>query len=54
MRLSASTGTLWAEAGEISKSHRLGSYTVEVKDEQGKLVAIFQGMVYRKADKLPV
>ena len=49
-----STGTLFAEAREISKSFKLGSYTVEVKDEQGDLVAIFQGMVYRKQDKLPV
>jgi acyl-CoA thioesterase len=49
----ARTGTLWAEAREISKNFKLGSYTVEVKDEQGDLVAIFQGMVYRKSEKIP-
>jgi len=49
----ASTGTLLAEAKEVSKNFKLGSYTVEVKDEQGELIAIFQGMVYRKKDKLP-
>jgi len=49
----ARAGTLWAEAREISKNFKLGSYTVEVKDDQGDLVALFQGMAYRKQDKLP-
>jgi acyl-CoA thioesterase len=49
----ATTGTLWAEAREISKNFKLGSYTVEVKDDQGDLVALFQGMVYRKSEKIP-
>jgi len=47
------TGTLWAEAREISRNHKLGSYTVEVKDDQGELVALFQGLVYRKSEKIP-
>jgi acyl-CoA thioesterase len=47
-------GTLWAEAREISKSHRIGSYTVEIKNDQGEAVALFQGMVYRKSEPLPV
>ena len=47
------TGTLWAEAREISKNFKLGSYTVEVKDDQGDLIAHFQGMVYRKSEKIP-
>ena len=38
------TGTLWAEAKEVSKNIKLGSYTVEVKDDQGELVAVFQGL----------
>jgi acyl-CoA thioesterase len=50
----ARTGTLWAEAREISKNFKLGSYTVEVKDDQDELVALFQGMVYRKSEKIPV
>ena len=49
----AKTGTLWAEAREISRNFKLGSYTVEVKDDQGELVAQFQGLAYRKKDRLP-
>jgi acyl-CoA thioesterase len=45
-------GTLWAEAREIARNPKLGSYTVEVKDDQGDLVALFQGMVYRKAEEI--
>src|SRR3974390_1601441 len=35
----AKTGTLWAEAREVSKGFKVGSYTVEIKDDQGDLVA---------------
>ena len=49
----AKTGTLWAEAREVSKNFKLGSYLVEVKDDQGDLVASFQGLAYRKRDKIP-
>jgi|SRR5208337_3181406 len=47
----ARTGTLWAEARELSKNFKLGCYNVEVRDDDGELVALFQGMVYRKRDK---
>jgi acyl-CoA thioesterase len=50
----AATGTLWAEAREVSKNFKIGSYVVEVKDDQGDLVATFQGLAYRKKDKLPI
>jgi acyl-CoA thioesterase len=50
----AVTGTLWAEAREVSKNFKIGSYLVEVKDDQGDMVAQFQGLVYRKKDKLPM
>ncbi len=46
------TGTLWAEARELSRNFKLGSYTVEVKDDAGELVALFQGLVYRKSEKI--
>jgi acyl-CoA thioesterase len=46
-------GTLWAEAREIARNFKLGSYTVEVKDDQGELVALFQGLAYRKSEKIP-
>jgi acyl-CoA thioesterase len=49
----ATTGTLWADAREVSKNFKVGSYAVEVKDDQGELVAQFQGLAYRKKDKLP-
>jgi acyl-CoA thioesterase len=49
----ATVGTLWAEGREISKNFKLGSYTVEVKDDQGDLVALFQGLAYRKKDRVP-
>jgi len=49
----ATTGTLWAEAREKSKNFKVGLYVVEVKDDQGDLVAQFQGVAYRKQDKLP-
>jgi acyl-CoA thioesterase len=47
------TGTLWAEAREVSRNFKLGSYTVEVKDDQGELVAVFQGLAYRKSETIP-
>jgi acyl-CoA thioesterase len=49
----ARSGTLQAEAVEVSRNPRLGSYTVTVTDDAGDIVAIFQGMVYRKSDPLP-
>ncbi len=42
------TGYLYAYARELSKGSKLGSYTVEIKNEAGELIAIFQGMVFRK------
>ena len=48
----ATSGVLTAEAEEVACHPRLGSYTVRVRDEEGDLVAIFQGMAYRKKDRL--
>ena len=45
-------GTLTAIAEETTCHPRLGTYTIHVTDEQGDLVSIFQGMVYRKQDRL--
>ena len=45
-----STGFLTAQAWEVSKNPKLGTYTVEVKDEADNVVAIFQGLAYRKRD----
>jgi acyl-CoA thioesterase len=49
----ATAGTLWAEGREVSKNFKLGSYTVEVKDDEGDLVALFQGLAYRKKERVP-
>ena len=48
----ASEGTLTAEAQETSCGPRLATYTVRVTDDTGDLVAIFQGMVYRKKEPI--
>lgn len=50
----AKKGTLIAEAREISINPRLGTYTVDVLDGDGDLVAIFQGLAYRKRDKIDI
>jgi acyl-CoA thioesterase len=47
-------GTLFAEAEEVSLNPKLGTYSVCVTDERGDLVATFQGMTYRKKEKIPV
>jgi acyl-CoA thioesterase len=48
----ASQGTLFAEAIEVSRNPKLASYTIRVTDESDDLIAIFQGMVYRKKVKI--
>jgi len=47
-------GTLTATAFEVSINHKLATYTVNVTDDEGNLIAIFQGMAYRKRDKISV
>ena len=46
-------GVIFAEAKEVSANSKLASYTVHVTNDHADLIAIFQGMVYRKKDKLP-
>ncbi len=48
----ASTGELRAEAREIARNFKLGTYTVEVTDQDGQLIALFQGMAYRKKESV--
>lgn len=50
----AFTGTLRAVAREVSLGPKIASYTVDVTDDEGDLIAIFQGMAYRKRDKIVV
>ena len=45
-------GTLYAEATEQSRNPKLASYSVMITDDDGDVVAIFQGMVYRKKESI--
>jgi acyl-CoA thioesterase len=49
-----SGGTLFAQAEEVSLNPKLGTYSVCVTDQTGDIVATFQGMAYRKKEKVPV
>lgn len=46
------SGTLHAEGKEVSLNPKLATYVIEVKDDEGSLVALFQGTVYRKKDNI--
>ncbi len=48
----ATGGTLFAEAEVVSANPKIGAYTVRVTDDGGDLIAIFQGMAYRKRDSI--
>lgn len=48
----AVAGTLHAEAREQSRNPKLASYAVQITDDAGDTVAIFQGMVYRKKESI--
>ncbi len=45
-------GILYAEAKEVSKNPKLAAYQVQVTDVGGDIVAMFQGMVYRKREAI--
>ena len=47
-----STGVLQAEAHEISHNPKLGTYTVNITDEHNALIAVFQGLAYRKSQTM--
>lgn len=46
--------TLTATANEVSINPKLGTYTVNVVDDSGNLISIFQGMAYIKHDKIKI
>ena len=48
----ASQGVLYAEAREVSRNPKLANYDVRVTDGDENLIAVFQGLAYRKKDKL--
>jgi acyl-CoA thioesterase len=45
--------TLIAEAREVNKTNRTGSYYITVKNQAGELIASCQALAYRKKEKLP-
>lgn len=49
---SVSDGSLYATAKEISDPKRLGAYDVFVHNEHNELIARFNGLVYRKNEKI--
>jgi acyl-CoA thioesterase len=44
----ATSGYLHAQAEETSLSSRLGTYHVTITDDDGDVVALFEGLAYRK------
>ena len=48
----ARSGTLFADAEEVSLNPKLATYSVRVTNENDDLIALFQGTVYRKKDKI--
>lgn len=49
-----STGTLYSIAREVSDPKRIGVYDVDVIDENGDMVAKFNGVAYRKNESLNI
>ena len=45
--------TLTATAKEISAGPKVANYTINVTNDQGDMVAVFQGLAYRKHVPLP-
>jgi len=45
----ATTGTLYANAEEVSLSRKLATYQVRITNQDDELIALFQGTVYRKS-----
>lgn len=46
------SGVLFAEGREVSLNPKLATYLIDVKDEAGNAVALFQGTVYRKKESI--
>jgi acyl-CoA thioesterase len=47
-----SGGILFVEAKEVSINPKLATYDIRVTNENNELIALFQGTVYRKKDKI--
>lgn len=45
-------GVVYAKAVERSVNPKIGTYDIEVRHQDGSLIAIFHGMAYRKKEKV--
>lgn len=52
MKASKKGETLIAECTENTKNPKLGSYTAKVHNQDGELLAVFEGLAYRKKDPI--
>jgi len=43
---------IFAEASEVTSNKRLATYSVNVLDEEGEIVCVFQGLAYKKNQKV--
>ncbi|HYA31841.1 MAG TPA: PaaI family thioesterase [Thermodesulfovibrionales bacterium] len=46
------SGVIFAEAEEVSLNPKLATYLITVKDDRDETIALFQGTVYRKKERL--
>jgi acyl-CoA thioesterase len=46
------TELLFAEAREVSRNRRLATYSVQVADDSGEALCLFQGTVYIRAESI--
>ena len=53
LRPANTSDRLYAEASEVSRSRRISTYLIQVKDESGKLIANCHAMAFIKGDPLP-
>jgi len=45
--------TLLAEAHEVHRTERTGHYRIEVRDQEGQLIATCHAIAYRKGSQIP-
>ncbi len=48
---STESKTLYAEVREVNEEGRVGSYQAKITDQTGQIIAIFEGLGYRKSIK---
>ena len=46
------SGVLTAEAHEVAINPKIGSYKIDITNEEGEIVAVFQGLAYRKKESI--